>query len=64
MQKDDILYYEYSRLDPERTIDGVNFDNGEILYKKSMPTAANINLARSYMKLTVTIDNNAGAAQI
>lgn len=60
-KKDDILYYEQNRMDPERSVDGSNFDNGEIVYKKFMSTASKINLARSYIKLTLSI-GTVGAA--
>ena len=47
MQKDSLLYWECDRIDPERTVDADNFDNGEIVYKKFMSTASKINLHRS-----------------
>ncbi len=60
MEADKLLYWEYERIDPERTVAGNNFDNGEIIYKKFMSTSAKINLARSYIKLTLSITDSTG----
>ncbi len=60
MEADKILYWEYDRIDPERTIAGTNFDNGEIVYKKFMSTASKINLSKSYIKLTLSITDETG----
>ena len=62
--KDEILYWQYERVDPERSVDGANFDNGEIIYKKFMSTAAKINLAKSYFKLIIKITKNDGTTDL
>ena len=59
METDKILYAEFERVDPERSL-GNSFDNGEISYKKFMSTASKINLAKSYMKLTLSLTNSTG----
>lgn len=58
-QQDEISYWQYERIDAERVLQGNNFDNGEIVYKKFMSTAAKINLARSFIKLTVSVTDAA-----
>lgn len=58
MQEDKIVYSEFERVDPERTVGDENFANGEIIFKKFMSTSSYINLYRSYFRLTLQVSDD------
>ena len=64
MKTDEISYWQYNRVDAEREVTGNSFSNGIITYKQFLSTSSKINLYRSYVKLTLTISNAAGNADI